>query len=761
MRGCASWKRGREGSARRRKQGRTALPNELLLSRGGNRNRARQSFSLVWASTIAGASAADENQRNLSSLNGSNNNSGVISYQASSPDEAALVNAARILGFTYLSRSNRDTVIDHLHEFAVEGLRTLCLAYADLDDDGFQDWHRRYRHANSELIDREEKVAAVVDEFERDLTLLGATAIEDKLQDGVPETLKKLEQASIKVWVLTGDKQETAINIGLSCGAIDEGMDVVIINEDNLEDTAAQLDRALGRWSAMRTDPAMERKLGLVIDGQTLHYALEEELQKRFMVVTNMARSVIACRVSPKQKTEIVELVRRLDKDKVTLAIGDGANDVGMIQAAHVGMGIVSLEGQEAKLASDYSIGQFRFLGRVMLVHGRWSYKRLSKMVLFTIYRNAALTLCEIYWAFFSAFSGQPLLDPWMGGLYNLLLASLPPIVLGIFDQELTAEYALAFPEMYSKGQRNTAYNFRVFLSWILSAIWQSDVVFFVCFWGFGDIPQAGGQMLRMWAFGTVVFSVVIFTVHVMLLVYQTLLLLLSRPHELFQHVHVHLLRVACGGGRVLVHLQTACVLLKRSHRGITLLSALHAVKLALGHVLVLLHLLEGLTGLFLAQVCVRDAAHLHGDVRLDERGVILLVGGGGLLDRLDVDGQRRAAVRRVHGLRREGVGGDDGVAGVLLGVRVMGEVVHPYYFTLLRNSSSLASAQTASSIAWMHMLNKTSELLNLHGIRLVQAPIYTIYDEQFGKGRKSICPHIVVTATPQYPTKESGGSSC
>ncbi|CDF40356.1 unnamed protein product [Chondrus crispus] len=234
-----------------------------------------------------------------------------------------------------------DVTEQHLHEFAVEGLRTLCLAYADLDDDGFQDWHRRYRHANSELIDREEKVAAVVDEFERDLTLLGATAIEDKLQDGVPETLKKLEQASIKVWVLTGDKQETAINIGLSCGAIDEGMDVVIINEDNLEDTAAQLDRALGRWSAMRTDPAMERKLGLVIDGQTLHYALEEELQKRFMVVTNMARSVIACRVSPKQKTEIVELFRRLDKDKVTLAIGDGANDVGMIQAAHVGVGIL------------------------------------------------------------------------------------------------------------------------------------------------------------------------------------------------------------------------------------------------------------------------------------------------------------------------------------------------------------------------------------------------------------------------------------
>lgn len=566
---------------RRRRQRVTGESGEDGDQRG-NRNRARQSSSMVSGSGTMDASGTEDNQRYSSSLNGSNNDSGIISYQASSPDEAALVNAARIQGFTYLSRSNRDTTVDvfgrtethdlletiefdstrkrmsvitrdpngkariytkgadaiifarlapgqssdvteqHLHEFAVEGLRTLCLAYADLEEAWFEDWRRRYRHAASELTDREAKVAVVVDEIECNLTLLGATAIEDKLQEGVPETLKKLEQAGVKVWILTGDKQETAINIGLSCGAIDEGMDVVIINEDNLEDTAAQMDRALGRWSAMRTDPTMERKLGLVIDGQTLHYALEAELQKKFMVVTRMARSVIACRVSPKQKTEIVELVRRHDEDKVTLAIGDGANDVGMIQAAHVGVGIVGLEGQEAKLASDYSIGQFRFLARLMLVHGRWSYKRLSKMVLFTIYRNATLTLCELYWASFSAFSGQPLLDPWMGGLYNLLLTSLPPIVLGVFDQELVADYALAFPEIYSKGQRNTAYSFRVFLSWILSAIWQSAVIFFVCFWGFGDIPQAGGQMLGMWAFGTVVFSVVIFTVHVMLLVYQS-----------------------------------------------------------------------------------------------------------------------------------------------------------------------------------------------------------------------------------------------
>lgn len=542
-------------------------------------SKGRQPSSLN-SGVVRGSNASSN--RISSSLNDSSSNSTSINYQASSPDEAALVQAARAQGYTFLSRSNRDVVIDvfgkqevhelletlefdstrkrmsvitrdpkknvhiytkgadamifarlapdqspvvteqHLHDFAVEGLRTLCLAYARLDNEWFEEWHRRYRAASSEIHNREEAMAIVADEVERDLVLLGATAIEDKLQDGVPETLRQLEQAGVKIWVLTGDKQETAINIGLSCGAIDEGMDVVIINEDNLEDTAAQIDRALGRWSAMLSDPSIERKLGLVIDGQTLHYALEQELQKKLMVVSRMARSVIACRVSPKQKTEIVELVRNHDHHKITLAIGDGANDVGMIQAAHVGIGIVGLEGQEAKLASDFSISQFRFLARLMLVHGRWNYKRLAKMVLFSIYKNTAVTLCEMYWATYSAFSGQPLLDPWMGGLYNLFLTSLPPIVLGIFDQELAADYALAFPEIYVKGQRNTAYNFRVFLSWMLSALWQSAIIFYVSYLGFGDRPNSNGQHSGMWAFGTVVFSAVVVNVHVILLVLQS-----------------------------------------------------------------------------------------------------------------------------------------------------------------------------------------------------------------------------------------------
>lgn len=510
---------------------------------------------------------------------------GELLYQASSPDEAALVQAARSHGFTFLRRSNTSVLINvfgreeeyhilavlefdsarkrmsviargpdgqvrvymkgadsvvfarlgagepvdatshHLHDFAVAGLRTLCLASAVVGERRFRKWHTRYRAAGASGEGRDDRLAEVAAEIEVGLSLLGATAIEDKLQDGVPETLQVLERAGVKVWMLTGDKLETAINIGLSCGMLDDGMDVVVISEDSVDGANAQLERAIGRWSALRledTPGAPPRTLGLVIDGQTLHFALAAELHRKFMLLGTMARSVIACRVSPKQKTELVELVRRLAKDKVTLAIGDGANDVGMIQAAHVGVGIVGVEGKEAKLASDFAIGQFRFLARLMVVHGRWSYKRLSKMVLYTIYKNSLLTLCELYWATFSAYSGQPLFDPWMSGMYNLLVASIPPLVLGTLDQELGARYAIMFPEVYRKGQRNSAYSGRVFVSWLFAAIWQSALLYFLAVWGAGDRPVRNGQLLGMWSLGALVFTLVLAAIHLTAVVYMS-----------------------------------------------------------------------------------------------------------------------------------------------------------------------------------------------------------------------------------------------
>uniref|UniRef100_A0A7S1TDZ2 Phospholipid-transporting ATPase n=1 Tax=Compsopogon caeruleus TaxID=31354 RepID=A0A7S1TDZ2_9RHOD len=504
-----------------------------------------------------------------------------VIYQSSSPDEVALATFAKAQGFEFASRSNKeifvqrdgheeayeilgvidfdstrkrmsvivrgpdakvkvytkgaDSVIlsrlapgqslnkakDDIGAFAVEGLRTLALAYRQVDDAWFDQWSKRYAEARGSLTDREREVEVVADEIERALTFVGVTAIEDKLQDGVPDTLRSLRQAGIAIWILTGDKQETAINIGLSSGTFDEDMDIVIINEHDVPGTSAQIDRALGRWTALAVETEGLKKYGLVIDGATLHFALAPELETKFINLTRMAKSVVGCRLSPKQKSEIVDCVRRHEKGKITLGIGDGANDVGMIRAAHIGVGIVGLEGQEARLASDFSIGQFRFLKKLLLVHGRWFYKRITKMALFTIYKNIMLALNDLYWAPFNLFSGQPLLDPWMSGMYNIFFTALSPIALGAFDQELVKDYALTFPEVYRKGPKNTAYNLSKFIAWILTAWWHSALTFFIAFFARADGPRANGQPVGMWPFGVIVYLNVLFTVLFYLWLFQ------------------------------------------------------------------------------------------------------------------------------------------------------------------------------------------------------------------------------------------------
>lgn len=128
-----------------------------------------------------------------------------------------------------------EITLRHLEEFATEGLRTLCCAVSVIPDDVYNEWKETYHKASTAMQFRERKVEDAANLIENNLILLGATAIEDKLQDGVPETIAALLKADINIWVLTGDKQETAINIGYSCKLIAQGMDLIILNEDSLD----------------------------------------------------------------------------------------------------------------------------------------------------------------------------------------------------------------------------------------------------------------------------------------------------------------------------------------------------------------------------------------------------------------------------------------------------------------------------------------------------------------------------------------------
>ena len=389
---------------------------------------------------------------------------GKIKYQAASPDEGALVQGAAGLGYTFTNRKPRavlieyngkeveyellavcefnstrkrmstiyrcpdgkiriyckgaDTVIldrlndqknphvevtlQHLEEYASEGLRTLCLAMREIPEQEFQEWFEVFDRAQTTVGgNRAEELDKAAEIIEHDFFLLGATAIEDRLQDGVPETIHTLQQAGVKVWVLTGDRQETAINIGMSCKLLSEDMMLLIVNEESAEATRENIQKKLDAIRKEGDGTIEMDSLALIIDGKSLTYALEGDLDKLFLDLAVMCKAVICCRVSPLQKALVVKLVKKYQKQSILLAIGDGANDVSMIQAAHIGVGISGVEGLQAARSADVSIAQFRYLRKLLLVHGAWSYQRVAKTILFSFYKNITLYMTQ-FWVCFS-----------------------------------------------------------------------------------------------------------------------------------------------------------------------------------------------------------------------------------------------------------------------------------------------------------------------------------------------------------------------
>ena len=264
-----------------------------------------------------------------------------------------------------------ESCFQHIDDFATEGLRTLLYGYRFVSEEEYKEWRDLYASASTSLETRQEKMEAAGELIETNLELLGATAIEDKLQQGVPDTIDRFRRAGIKMWMLTGDKRETAINIGYSCRLIKNYSTVSILDQE-LGNLQGRVSEAV---SVVANDQVAHSVL--VIDGQTLT-AIEADptLKAMFTGIAISAESVICCRASPSQKASLVKTIRTKVKRSVTLAIGDGANDIAMIQEAHVGIGIAGKEGLQAARTSDYSIAQFRFLLKLLLVHGRWNYVR-------------------------------------------------------------------------------------------------------------------------------------------------------------------------------------------------------------------------------------------------------------------------------------------------------------------------------------------------------------------------------------------------
>jgi phospholipid-translocating P-type ATPase (flippase) len=473
----------------------------------------------------------------------------------------------------------QDLLDEHLEAFSNEGLRTLVLAYRILTKEVALDWLQQWNHALT-LPDRDEACSKVSESIEVDLEIIGATAIEDRLQDGVPATIADLKEAGIKVWVLTGDKMTTAINIGFSCRLLTQDMELITLDKeapgDDRPTVKSRLATAYEKYTTLTQDAsvlsAMRRRyartlcgfcglsrmfgggrgassgdpsatggsfssansadsasgiapvnlheldtdhLALIVDGPSLLDILADDTARHQLLQLGcFCKAVIACRVSPAQKQLIVKMVKDgLPHHPITLSIGDGANDVPMIQEAQIGVGISGKEGRQAVNSSDFAIAQFRFLKRLLLVHGRYNYRRISKVIIYSFYKNIVLVIVLFLFACYSSFSGQSLYgaNSWCYSGYNFFLG-LPPFMLGFFDRDVKPRSAMTFHKLYYSGLKNEDLNVGKMVEGFIMAIWDGALIYFLCLYSVNESTfQANGKSVGINVFGNQVFACMVF----------------------------------------------------------------------------------------------------------------------------------------------------------------------------------------------------------------------------------------------------------
>lgn len=426
---------------------------------------------------------------------------------------------------------------NYLNLYAADGLRTLCIAKKVLSKEEYASWLQHHLEAETAIQRREELLFESALRLETNLYLLGATGIEDRLQDGVPETIASLRKAGLQIWVLTGDKQETAINIAYACKLLDPEEEIITLNADSQEACAVLLENSLhyiqtkflcnpspdpqaarhysnfhfsspvcSPAASTHTSPFLVHRLGLVIDGRTLAYALDKSLEDKFLSVARSCRSVLCCRSTPLQKSMVVKLVR--NKLKVmTLAIGDGANDVSMIQVADVGVGISGQEGMQAVMASDFALPRFRYLQKLLLVHGHWCYSRLANMILYFFYKNAMFVALIFWYQFYCGFSGSAMVDQWYLIFFNLMFSAFPQLITGTLDKDVSAETLQELPQLYMNGQNSEEYKPYMFWMNMIGAFYQSLICFFIPYFAYADSD------VDLFTWGTPVTTLALFTI--------------------------------------------------------------------------------------------------------------------------------------------------------------------------------------------------------------------------------------------------------
>ena len=449
-----------------------------------------------------------------------------------------------------------------LLDFSRKGLRTLMVAYRKIKEQDYISWVNRLTEDELNIHHKQKLIERLYDIIESNLTLIGGTVVEDKLQDKVPETIKELRAAGIKIWVLTGDKLDTAENIGYSCNLLSKEQKLFILKVmsgdddekvrenpyremtqffinfqefiENLvkkynldskydlnkkhfdENYESNFNGSIGSnyeiespdidgYSPKKSPSSNRSKL---IDFESFKYLRDKYLLEPFSIIIEApilgglfkdsewtdnflhiayyANTVICCRVSPSQKSQVVQKMKDFDENAVTLAIGDGGNDVSMIMEANIGIGIHGEEGMSAAQASDFSIGEFHILKKLLFIHGRTNLMRISKMILYFFFKNFVFTMIQFYYSIYCLGSGQTFVDDWYITCYNLIFTALPLCVAALTDSDINLNGGKITKKNLPLLYRENRDKYRIFsinnfsLS-ILKGIIFSLIIFFLC----------------------------------------------------------------------------------------------------------------------------------------------------------------------------------------------------------------------------------------------------------------------------------------
>ena len=367
---------------------------------------------------------------------------------------------------------------ENAENLATKGLRTLVLTQKLISQENFDEWFVEYSEALTSMENRKEKISNAISKLENNLDFLCVTGVEDLLQDDVATTIDNLRNAGMKLWMLTGDKVETATCISISAGLKAKNHKIFTVTYDDVkdpDDKNNEINLFKNKLSEYNTKINVDPHL-FIIDGDTLDLALKY-CPSDFYNSAMKAPSVVCCRCSPTQKRIICKNIKKYTQCR-TAAVGDGGNDVAMIQEADVGIGIVGKEGLQASLAADYSIKEFKSLSILLLWWGRISYKNTSTMANFIVHRGLIIAFCQFFFSLMFYYNAVALYNGFLTLGFSTIFTCLPIISI-LLDRDVNKKNVLKFPDLYKILLKGREQNFKNFLCWLFKAVAQASIVMF------------------------------------------------------------------------------------------------------------------------------------------------------------------------------------------------------------------------------------------------------------------------------------------